>query len=413
MRRRFGGPQVLVGLLFVVACALGAASQRSRDVTFAPRARFDDATPLGGKGLRLLLQRLGYNVARVDKPLRQMPAGARVWFLLDPRTEFSRREARLLLAWVRAGGTLVWATTPNWSGGNRGDGSYAPSLQHLYNELKVNNNSGIEMFQSNKELLPPLSPLDPGAASVYWSGVRQAQASKGILEIGRANLEIAGSPAGIELARIDLGKGRVFVAPDALLFTSHALSKPDNAVLVTNFVRAHVPSGAVYFDERHHSADDPDDPEAVATAPPTLLDYLWRPPLRYAMLQLLGAALLWWALSGRRLGAPVPLPERESVTRASLFALAMGALFRKVDRPRAASSIIAEHFRRDVVRRTGMAASDPDTAIANRAADISGLPSRLIERLLERARIPAENETAALHDAQEMELVLSRLRGQT
>jgi hypothetical protein len=69
---------------------------------------------------------------------------------------------------------------------------------------------------------------------VYWTGVKQAQGSKGVLEIGRGNLEIAGSPAGVELARIDVGKGRVFVAPDALLFTNHALSKPDNAVLVTN-----------------------------------------------------------------------------------------------------------------------------------------------------------------------------------
>jgi hypothetical protein len=382
-------------------------------VTFMPRARFDDATPLGGKGLRLLFQRLGYSVARIDKPLQAMPRGARVWFLLDPQTQFSRREARLLLNWVRAGGTLIWATAPDWASTAWDDDSYTPSHQHLYKELKVTNNGGMDMFQNSNELLPPLSSLDPAAASVYWSGVSKAQGSKGILEIGRANLEIAGSPAGIELARIDLGKGRVFVAPDALLFTSHALSKSDNAVLITNFVRAHVPSGAIYFDERRHRAEDPDDPNSEPAAPPTLLDYLWRPPLRYAMLQLLGAGLLWWALSGRRLGAPVPLPERESVTRASLFALAMGALFRKVDRPRAASSIIAEHFRRDVVRRTGMAVSDPDVAIANRAAEISGLPARLIERLLERARVPAETETDALHDAQEMELVLSRLRGQS
>jgi hypothetical protein len=399
--------------LFVVACVLGALSQRSGDITLIPRARFDDATPLGGKGLRLVLQRLGYNVALVDKPLQAMPRGARVWFLLDPQTQFSRREARLLLSWVRAGGTLIWATAPEWSSEAWNDESYAPSLQQLYNELKVTNTGDLDIFVNSGEVLPPLTSLDPAAASIYWSGVSQATGSKGVLEIARANLEIAGSPAGIELARIDLGKGRVFVAPDALLFTSHALSKPDNAVLVTNLVRAHASSGAVYFDERNHRAENPNAPDAEPTAPPTLLDYLWRPPLRYAMLQLLGAALLWWALSGRRLGAPVPLPERESVTRASLFALAMGALFRKVDRPQAAAGIIAEHFRRDVVRRTGMAASDPDTAIANRAAEISGLPPRLIERLLERARVPVENETEALHDAQEMELVLSRLRGQS
>jgi hypothetical protein len=241
--------------------------------------------------------------------------------------------------------------------------------------------------------------------------VGKASGSGDMVEIGRGFLEIAGSPVGTELARIDVGKGRVFVAPDALLFTSYALGKPDNAVLVTNMVRAHVPSGAVFFDERQHIADDPDAPAGTSAAPPTLLDYLWRPPLRYAMFQIMFAGLLWWALSARRLGAPVPLPERESVTRASLFALAMGSLFRKVDRPRAASGIISEHFRREMVRRIGMSISDPDMAIANRAAEISGVPARLIERLLQRAKAPAESEAEALHDAQEMEMVLTRLRG--
>jgi hypothetical protein len=127
------------------------------------------------------------------------------------------------------------------------------------------------------------------------------------------------------------------------------------------------------------------------------------------VLQLLGAALLVWALYGRRLGAPVPLPEREPVTRASQFALAMGGLFRKVNRPRAAGAAVGEEFRRAVTRRLGMSIADPDSAIAERAAAATGLPSRMIDRLLLQARAPAEHEADVLSDVQEMELVLRRL----
>jgi hypothetical protein len=104
MRRRIGGPQVLVGILFVIACILGALSQGSRDVSFLPRARFDDATPLGGKGCACCWRDWGIKwraltslCARCQERARVVPARS--------QTRFSRREARLLLNWVRAGGT--------------------------------------------------------------------------------------------------------------------------------------------------------------------------------------------------------------------------------------------------------------------------------------------------------------------
>lgn len=414
---RASATPVFAVMLFLAACALGIAEQRRRmDVLPVPRAQWGDATPLGGKGLRLLLQALNYSVKRADAPLMAMPRDARVWLLLDPKTRFSRREAGALLAWVRRGGTLIWSAPSLLARLALGEGYLGRSAatEHLEKTLGVEP-SGDFNSMTRHDLLPPLNPLNRGAASIYWSGVSKATASDGMVKITRPYLEIAGTPAGTQLARIEVGAGRVIVAPDALLFTNYALSKPDNAVLVTNFVRVHAGvgtkngthkgAGAVYFDERQHG-------EQTAfgdKAPPGLIYYLWQPPLRYAMLQLLGAALLWWALAGRRLGAPVPLSDSEPVTRASLFALAMGALFQKVNRPRAAAITIGENFRRDVTRRLGMSVTDPDAAIAERAAAATGLPSRLIDRLLLRAKAPAAHEADILSDAQEMELVLRRL----
>jgi hypothetical protein len=139
---------------------------------------------------------------------------------------------------------------------------------------------------------------------------------------------------------------------------------------------------------------------------PNLLYYLWRPPLRYALLQLLVAGVLFWTFYGRRLGAPVPLPDGGPVTRASQFAAAMGALFQKVQRPQAAETIIGEHFRRQLARRLGLSISDPDELLAQRASEATGYSSRVIDRLLLQAKAPDADEAHALADAQLTEQIL-------
>jgi hypothetical protein len=253
--------------------------------------------------------------------------------------------------------------------------------------------------------LPQLMPLGLDTVSVYGTGVHNALASSNTLTIYGQYVDLAGTPVNSQIALITLGQGRVIVTPDATLFTNYALSHPDNAALVSNMVRANAGpgSGTVYFDERDHgdSADN--------KVTPNLLYYLWRPPARYAVLQLLCAGLLLWGYYGRRLGAPVPFPDGDPVTRAGHFALAMGQLFEKAGRPRAAATIVGENFRRTLTRRLGMSVEDADTAITARAAEFTGLPAEMIDRLLLAASAPSDNDARALSDVQEMEIVLRRL----
>src|SRR5207249_5678797 len=116
MKTRIKWPPLLAGMLFVAACVIGILAQRRQqpEEQLIPRARWGDRAALGGKGLRLLLERLGYRVQRVDERLPTMPAGAKVWLIFDPQTHFSKAEAEQLLEWVDHGGTLVWAVTPAW-----------------------------------------------------------------------------------------------------------------------------------------------------------------------------------------------------------------------------------------------------------------------------------------------------------
>jgi hypothetical protein len=235
--------------------------------------------------------------------------------------------------------------------------------------------------------------------------VQKVQALGSTLEVERPFLEIAGSDSGAQVARLRYGRGLVIVTPDPMLFTNYALGRPDNAVFVSNLIRLSRPErgAAIYFDERRSSGP-------AAGGHETLLTALWNSPARYAILQLALAAALVWALYGRRLGAPVPLRESGPVTRASQFALAMGGLFQKAQRPQAAARILAEEFRRALVRRLGMSSADSDAAIARRAAETAGTSPQTIECLLAQARTPAGNESDALEAAQEMEQVLRRLK---
>ena len=410
MKSRVQASHIIVALLLITALGLGYYLQTKQKIESPyPRALYGDAKPLGGKGYRLALEWLGYTVRRVDLRLAKMPSDAKVWVLLDRETTFSRPEMEMLLQWIKEGGILVWAAPPTFDFSMAFGGQKWQPGQELMKKFKIQNPPNYNSSPFSTDSLPPLSPLTQGAPGVYWADVKNASASPGTLAIKGAHLEIAGDLRGVQIARLDYGKGHIFVASDALIFTNYALAKPDTAVFTTNLIRAHVPPAAnavIYFDERSHGDDTPVGEKDINKS---LVYYLWRPPLRYAVLQILFAGILLWSLFGRRLGSPVPLPDRENVTRASQFAGAMGTLLHKSNRPNVAAVVLGEEFRRTLARRLGMSPHDSDAVLAARAALISGLPAEHIERLLFQARTPIEDEPALLNLTQETEYVLRRL----
>ena len=404
-KRRFDPTRVLVVIVILVVALLALVDNENNESNL-PRARFDDATPLGGKGLRLTLQQLGYTPVRQTEALKAIPGNAKIWLILDPQTRFSASEAKSLLQWVRTGGVLVYCVQPEQQDIFSLGAPQSAGIEAIRKAVGAQYDSEDYWRKPRKKgVLPALSPLHADSVSIYRSGVSKASGSSGTVSISRPHLEIAGPPGGT-LARVDnIGKGRVFVAPDALLFTNYALAKGDNAVLVTNLLRAHAPSGAVYFDERNEGENAPN----VST--PSWVSYLLKPPVSYAVLQLILAGLLFWAFAGRRLGAPVALPDSGPVTRASQFAAAMGALFSKTNRPQAASAQIGTNFRRRLAHRLGMSPAENDVVLARRAQEVAGIPFEVTDRLLLQSRAPVSSMAEALRDAQEMEMVLRKLEG--
>lgn len=391
----------LVALVVVIALVLSKRGDES-----VPTAHLSDTSPVGGRALGLVMERLGYKTQSAGEPLGVMPADARVWFLLDENARFSDREATLLLAWVRAGGTLVLACPASAYGGTNSTRPGVDKLNHTLGASTNESGYGAGAVRFNSNGLPQMAPLSFDVASNYRTGVSGASASGETISISRAHTDIASSRSSPSIARVDnIGSGHVFVFADAWMLCNYGLSQPANATLVANLIRVHNPKagGTAYFDERSHDN---------TLAPPEPDDWparLRQKPVVFAVWQLLVVGLGCLALVSRRLGVPVALPSQAPVTRASGFARAMGALLFKAARPKAASQIIGESFRARLARRIGMSPRESDEVLSARAHEISGIPRETLSRALIASRAPATDETSALRDAQAMERILEQL----
>jgi len=400
--KRINRTRFLVGALVALVVIIALVLSKREGSEDSPPVHLSDSSPVGGRGLALVLQKLGYGTNNVDEPINAMPSDARVWCLLDSKTTFSSREADLLLSWVRGGGTLFYAvTTPPTSFGSS---KPRAGVNKLSEALNVSS-EGSPTFSSTG--LPQMVPVSFGTVSNYRTGIKSATATGTALSVSRKHINVAGYgafPGGV-VVREDIGKGRVWLFSDAWMLSNYGLSQGDNATLVANLLRAHdaKAGGKAYFDERHH--DD-------SLAPPAPDDWparLRQKPVVFALWQLMVVGLGTLALVGRRLGNPVALSTQAPVTRASGFARAMGGLLLKAGRPKAASQIIGESFRARLARRVGLSPRESDEVLSNRAHEISGIPRETLSRALIASRAPATDETSALRDAQAMERILEGL----
>ncbi|MEO5650560.1 MAG: hypothetical protein ABIR03_11645, partial [Ginsengibacter sp.] len=148
--------------LFAVVVVLGIMAQRnSQPESKLPRARFEDKTPLGGKGLHLLLDSQGFKTKLQSDSMKAIPNDAKVWLLLDPQAKLSNNDTKVLLQWVNNGGLLIWSNLQ--SGGQSSDwwklGAAKSKGESLRQQLKVSETYIDSHFiDPDKSLLPVLEP---------------------------------------------------------------------------------------------------------------------------------------------------------------------------------------------------------------------------------------------------------------
>ena len=318
-------PAVAIAL-FAAAVALGIMTAGTSDETGISRSASSyDEGPGGTSVLRRYLEANGVRTTTLQSDRFVIPDGVRTVLLLGATTEITGADVATLRAHVRAGGALVVAS-----------------------DLALSERGLLEAFGVRRGGAP-VRPGQHEVASIALAAppVRRIVVDVGIaLDPGPAGIALVSDRAGAIVAQIREGLGTVFVVGTLAPFLNGTIGSADNGRLALALAGS-LSGGAVAFDEYHHGLRASPDALAVLTGS-------W-PGRALLLAGLLGFTYL--ALTGRRLGPPVPLDPRPP--RSSLeFVRSFGGLVRRSGRREIPQRRIREDLRTGLARQCGL---DPAT----------------------------------------------------
>ena len=313
-------------VLFAAAVALGIMTAGTSDETGISRSASSyDEGPGGTSVLRRYLEANGVRTTTLQSDRFVIPDAVRMVLLLGATSEITGADVATLRAHVRAGGALVVAS-----------------------DLALSERGLLEAFGVRRGGAP-VRPGEHEVASIALTTplVRRLVVDVGIaLDPGPAGIALVSDRAGAIVAQIREGLGTVYVVGTLAPFLNGTIGSADNGRLALALAGA-LPGGVVAFDEYHHGLRASPDALAVLTGS-------W-PGRSLLLAGLLGFAYL--ALTGRRLGPPVPLDPRPP--RSSLeFVRSFGGLVRRSGRREIPQRRIREDLRTGLARQCGL---DPAT----------------------------------------------------
>jgi hypothetical protein len=305
---RVGLVLVLAGFLLVVWRLLDLRFQAGKGLPpYSLYSEQDDGLAEAAHVLR----KLGWEPVPLTRPA---VVGLQQGLLLcvGPETdEFGAADVRVLLHWVEAGNTLLFASTHQ-------------TALHQALDLHLVRPRALEE--------DPLD-VDPEAFSPYTDGIARLTIDFRATVQGPASLPlwyVGDRPGAVVLRR---GEGHILVLADPGLLTNHGLRQGDNVLLLSNIARLHGRDGQVYFDEYHHGL----------RSSGGFWGYLGyhREQLTLVPIAVVLGAGLWRALV--RLGPAVPRPA-ETRADAVDYASALGRLYEQTGSRRLLGRALARGF---------------------------------------------------------------------
>lgn len=299
----------------------------------------------GTKALYMLLDKLGFSVGRQTRSLHSIPRNARVMFLVNPDSVVSE-DVEALTKWVRKGNTLVLAVSDTYS--------VAPSF-------------GVDLrsieFSSESTVRPLRGAYSVGVRNVLVQPLAYVKGDTDFSPIVR-------DKKGVVAAEQSLGKGRLIVCTDPLLFANSIIREEDNVVLVTNLVYRNAGKGdLVLFAEYDRILANSDRPKSPLGLPGKLV-----------LAQITFAVVVLLLSAGHRFGGIHPLPEKEQRMRGWEFVRAVAGLYQRAEAREVALASVYRSFRRELILRFGVS----PTATPAEAAE-----AILRSREVDRARLTA------------------------
>ena len=333
---------LLLGFLLLLgAVAGGIATVQDSANHGGPTLASRSADPTGALGLALWLERLGYQVDRLQTSGATPGDAYSLYFAIDTVRPFSRTEAGAVTNWVLRGGTLVLLPYPSLDD---------PLQRNLgigirYSSARI----GGTCYSHPGCVDPKIQP----AVAFFTQPPAARFSATSYLELQLNDdswtplvVQTGGSTPLVLVAMRQMGSGRVYAIADPSLLSNEGIDQADNAALVLNVLARVAGRRAIAFDEVHNGSLAGQDFLSAARESP------WGWTIAY--LAVVGFFFAIWG--GRRFGpavVPETPPGRSGGDYVTAFA---GLLRRQKDAPAWAQRQLGRLARRHLIRRYGLPA---------------------------------------------------------
>ena len=362
---------ILAGLFAALILFIAFGPARRQQPERQPAATTHSSQPEGGLALYQWARALGYDAQRLEYRDFALAEGDAVLLLLNPSQPVGRADARAVLDWLDAGGTLIMAVDQS--------ALFGPQNALLgelgFDTAVYTDTAGIERAQ------PAQPALDQPALAEA-----PVRATRVLLPQRDDYAALLGAPGALIVAGVKVGRGYAYLSASAFPFSNEGLRDEQNAALVLNMLRRAPPGGRVLFDEYHHGFFTPPSTSRVVFGSP------WGWAAAYAVL----VSGLYLALSGRRFGRPVPLREELARRSSAEYIESMADLFQRG----AKRGYILKHYRgafkRRLARRDGINPQLDDDEFVRELARARSIDEPALAGLLARLRAANPSEAELL-----------------
>ncbi|MGH7723567.1 MAG: DUF4350 domain-containing protein [Candidatus Dormibacteria bacterium] len=324
--RRTLTPYVLAAAALILALILLVLG------TPPPSQNDDPSSRVAGKAGTLALYRwlgvLGFQVHRISG--RFDTSGSDTILVIDPRSPVSAADAAAMMRSLAHGADLLLAVSP------QSQVEAGALLRRLHVRLSGARSAGTSV---------PAQPIDAGNRVHHVP----MGAGSSIEPSPRLTPLLTQSGSLVAVAEQVGGAGRAYVLASPFPLSNDGLRDADSSTLVISLLER-ARGGSIGFDEFHHGEANAGSDGAAA---------VFESPLGLALLLAVVALVLFLALSGRRLGRPLPGGDPALVPTTASYIDAMAGLYARSRDRGAVASRYAEELKH---RLSGGLAGDPGPA---------------------------------------------------
>lgn len=341
---------VLIAALCILVVISVAAAIPPNDQN-NPSSR--SAGTLGTLALYTWFSSLGLDVGRISGSFDLK--GSDLVICYDPTVPLSDADVASLMQFLRSGGDLVLAISPD----SLGDAA------SLLNSLGVN--PAVSLGGGAATVAQPFDSTDRVRSVPVAAGLTFADQQPLVPMLVEQEQVIAGV--------VRVGEGRAYVLGDTQPLSNDGLRHGDSAFFALSLLQRSR-GGRVSFDEYHHGETNTTSGAAAIFDGPVGIAAILAPLV----------VLLTLAINGRRLGKPARDAGAASVPSATAYVTAMGQLFARSRQRGPIAARYAEELKRRIGAATGVDRHLDDTAFCSALA-MTGIPAApATAALLARAR---------------------------